>query len=92
MLDKNAAKLWIETRLRRNHQVENFYFFGSFVTDSGKIGDVDIVVIFSAWDQYKFLGSTRQDFANEFGLALHIQSFHVDQRKEINAFLNKASK
>ncbi|TJV20777.1 MAG: hypothetical protein E5Y04_30705 [Mesorhizobium sp.] len=91
MLDKEAAKFWIETNLRRRDTVDRFYFFGSFATPSKKIGDVDIVVIFSTFDQYGFLVETCRNFRDKFGISLHIQSFHIDQIEEIEEFLKMAN-
>ncbi|WP_366512055.1 nucleotidyltransferase domain-containing protein [Mesorhizobium sp.] len=61
-------KLWIERALRRNVEVVNFYFFGSILTPTRNLGDVDVVVVFSAWDQYNFLMDTCRSFRCRFGI------------------------
>jgi predicted nucleotidyltransferase len=91
MLDREATKSWIETTLRRRDTVERFYFFGSFTTPSRKIGDIDILVIFSTLDQYEFLIETSRNFRDKFEIPLHIQSFHIDQTEEIDNFLKRAN-
>lgn len=90
MHDKLAIRLWIERRLGRHDNVVDFYFFGSFLTSACEFRDVDVVVIFSAWDQYSFLVNTSRLFRCRFGIPLHIQSFHTAQHEVIDQFLRDA--
>jgi hypothetical protein len=92
MPDKSKIIKWLCSAFSANEQIVEHRIFGSFSLGARYIGDVDVIIIFSEWDQRGFLKRLQDSFFDEFNIKLHVQAFHFEQKREIGAFLSEVAR
>lgn len=81
---------WLDAERLSNQQIVAYQLFGSFARNEKHFCDIDVLIVFSEWDQANFLQGLAKRFNQEFSIALHIQGFHITQTDAINMFLERA--
>ena len=90
MPDLLKIRSWLEDATSRHSSpFAKCILFGSILTSS-ESADVDVVLVSNDWNIKGHLREMRLSFIAEFGLPLHIQTFHSSQIEKIDEFLNRA--